>query len=109
MSQKLPVNGFEWVEDISEFDKSFIKSYNEESDEGYFLEVDGQYTGKLHDLHNDLPFLSERMKVKKVENLITNLDDKTEYVIHIINLKQALNSGLVFRVIKFNQKAWLKR
>ena len=29
MSQKLPVNGFEWVEDISEFDESFIKSYNE--------------------------------------------------------------------------------
>ena len=35
MSQKLPVN-----EDISEFDESFIKSYNEESNKGYFLEVD---------------------------------------------------------------------
>ena len=37
MSQKLPVNNFKWVEDISEFDESFIKNYNEESDEGYFL------------------------------------------------------------------------
>ena len=40
MWQKLPVNGFEWVEDISEFDESFIKSYNEENNEGYFLKVD---------------------------------------------------------------------
>ena len=62
MSQKLPVNDFKWVEDISEVDGSFINSYNEESYEGYFLEVDVQYLEKLHDLHNDLPFLAERMK-----------------------------------------------
>ena len=41
-----------------------------------------------------------------------NLHDKTEYFIHIANLKQALNNGLVLekihRVIKFNQNAWLK-
>ena len=36
MSQKLPVNDFKWVEDISEFNEDFIKSYNDESDEGYF-------------------------------------------------------------------------
>ena len=40
MSQKLPVNGFEWVGDTSQFNEDFIKSYNDESDEGYFLEVD---------------------------------------------------------------------
>ena len=37
VSQNLPVKNFKWVEDISEFDKSFIKSYNEESNEAYFL------------------------------------------------------------------------
>ena len=37
VSQNLPVKTFKWVEDISEFDESFIKSYNEESNEGYFL------------------------------------------------------------------------
>ena len=36
MSQKLPVNGFKWVKDLSEFDERFIKNYNEQSDEGYF-------------------------------------------------------------------------
>ena len=52
------------------------------------------------------------MKLEKIEKLVTNLRDKTEYVIHIKNLKQALNHGLVLkkvhRKIKFNQKAWLK-
>ena len=69
MSQKLPINNFEWIEDISEFNESFIKNYNEESDEGYFLEGDVQYPESLHNLHNDLPFLPERMKIKKLKNL----------------------------------------
>ena len=59
-----------------------------------------------------ISFLPERMKIKKAEKLVTNLHDKTEYVIHIRNLKQALNHGLILKkvpgVIKFNQKAWLK-
>ena len=42
MLQKLPVNNFEWIEDISQFNEDFIKPYGEESDEGYFLEVDIQ-------------------------------------------------------------------
>ena len=95
MLQKLPVNNFEWIKDTSQFNEDFIKNYNEESDEGYFLEVDVQYLEKLHELHNDLPFLPERMKIEKVEKLVANLHDKTEYVIHIRNLKQALNHGLV--------------
>ena len=78
MSQKLPVNNFEWIKDTSQFNEDFIKNYNEESDEGYFLEVDVQYLEKLHELHNDLPFLPERMKIEKVEKLVTNLHDKTE-------------------------------
>ena len=51
------------------------------------------------------------MKIEKVENLVANLHDKTEYFIHIRNLKEALNHRLVLkkvhRVIKFNQNAWL--
>ena len=42
MSQKIPVNNFEWIKDTSQFNKNFIKNYNEESDEEYFLEVDAQ-------------------------------------------------------------------
>ena len=56
MSQKLIVNKFQWIEDTFQLNEDFIKDYNEESDEGYFLEVDLQYPKKLHELHNDLPF-----------------------------------------------------
>ena len=109
MLQKLPVNKFEWIKDTSQFNEDFIKNYKEESDEGHYLEADVQYFEKLLDFHNDLPFLPERMKIEKVDNLVANLHDKTEYVIHIGNLKQALNRGLVLkkvqRVIKFNQNA----
>ena len=52
------------------------------------------------------------MKIEKVEKLVANLHDKTEYFILIRNLKQALNHGLILnkvhRIIKFKQKAWLK-
>ena len=63
-------------------------------------------------MHSDLPFLSERMKIKKCNKLVCNLYDKKEYVVHIRALKQALNHGLIFkkvhRIIQFNQEAWLK-
>ena len=65
MSQKLAVNGFKWVENASQFDGYFMKSYNENSGEGYFLKVDVQYPEELHELHNDLPFLPERIKIEK--------------------------------------------
>ena len=59
-----------------------------------------------------MPFLPERMTIEKVKKLLANLHGKNEYVIHIKNLKQALNYGLfqkkVHKVIKFNQNAWLK-
>ena len=75
MLQKLPVNNFEWIEDTSRSNEDFIKSYKEETDQRYFLEVDLQYPQRLHELHNDLPFLTERMKLEKVEKLVTNLHD----------------------------------
>ena len=78
MSQKLPVNNFEWIKDTSQFNKDFIKNYNEESDEGYFLEIDLQNLEKLHEFHNDLPFLLEKIKLQKAEKLLANVHDKTE-------------------------------
>ena len=75
----------------SQFNEGFIKTYNEECDKGYFLEVDVQYPEKLHELHYDLPFLTKRMKIEKVERLVANLHDKAEHVIHVRNLKQTLN------------------
>ena len=46
MIQKCPVDGFKWVEDLSQFDGSFIKNYDGNSSNGYFLEVDVKYPKK---------------------------------------------------------------
>ena len=55
------------------------------------MEVDVQYLERLYELHNDLPFLPERIKIEKVKKLVATLHDKIEYVIHIRNFEQALN------------------
>ena len=82
---------------VSKFDEHFLKNYDEDSHKGYILEVDVENSKDLHDLHSDLPFLSERMKIKKCNKLVCNLYDKKEYVVHIRALKEALNHGLIFK------------
>ena len=89
MSQKLPVNSFEWIEDTSQFNEDFIRNCNEEGDEIYFLEVDIQYSEKLHDLHNDLPLLPERVEIEKVEKLIYMI--KLNMLFKYINLGNQLH------------------
>ena len=74
MSQKLPVNGFKWVN--NKINEEFIKNYSENSDKGYILEVDIKYPKKLHDLHSDLPFLPKTMKIDKCKKLVCNLRNK---------------------------------
>ena len=110
MSQKLHVNDFKWINNASK--QCNIKSCDEDSDKGYIFEVDVNYTKRLHDLHSDLRFLPERMKIDKCKKLVCNLHDKQRYVLHIRSLKQALGYGLklekIDRVIEINQKSWLK-
>ena len=68
MSQKLPIIGFKWTEDLSEFIESFIKNYNENNDRGYFIEVDAEYSKNLFNSHKVLPFLAGK-KIKKSKNI----------------------------------------
>ena len=76
MSQKLFVDGFKWKKNMLKFNEDFIKNYDEDSDKGYILEVDVEYPKNFHDLHSDLPFLPERMKINKCNKLVCNLCDK---------------------------------
>ena len=112
MTEKLPVRGFRWMDDISKIDKDFVKVYNKNDNKGYILEVDVDYPNKLQNLHSDLPFLPERMVINNTKKLVCNLNDKRNYIVHINALKQALDHGLklrkVHRVIEFDQEAWLK-
>ena len=82
------------------------------TDKGYILEVDVSYPKDLHNSHNDLPFMCERMEINEVEKLVPNLRDKKNYIIHIQALNQALQLGLrldrIHRAIEFNQLSWLK-
>ena len=93
LSKKLPVNGFKWI-DNNEINEEFIKNYNGNDNKGYILEVDVKYPKRLHELHNDLPFLPERMKIDKCKKFVCNLSNKKNYVTHVNLLKQALNHGL---------------
>ena len=68
---------------ISKFNDNFLKNYDEESGERYILEVDVEHPKNLHDLHSDLQFLPERIKVNKCIQLVCNLHDKNSYVVHI--------------------------
>ena len=112
MCEKLPVRDFNQSNKLDMFTDEFIKNYDKNSDKGYILEVDAEYPKDHHKLHSDLPFLPERRKIRKIEKLICCLEDKENYVTHIVALKQALNHGLklskVHRVIEFTQEDWLK-
>ena len=114
MCKKLPVGNFKWLdnEDISKFNDELIKKYDENSDIGYIFEADVEYPKHIRMLHKDLPYLAERMKIDKSTKLICNVQDKKNYVVDIVALKQALNHGLklakIHKIIQFDQEVWLK-
>ena len=94
---KLPVNGFRWLysDKINEINEEFIKNYNENDGKGYILEVDVKYPKRLHKLHSDLPFLSERMEINKCKKLVCNLSKKKK-IRH------------THKFIKTSIKSWIK-
>ena len=58
------------------FNEDFIKNCHEDNDKGYIFKVDVEYPKNLHDLHSNLTFLPERMKINKCNKLVCNLYDK---------------------------------
>ena len=131
MSQYLPTGNFRWMTDkkISKID---LGKYKADGKKGLILEVDLAYDKSLHDLHNDFPVGSEKVKVSNdmlsgyckkiakkynisiglVSKLIPTLRDRKEYVLHYRNLQLYLDLSLtikkVHRVLKFDQSPWLK-
>ena len=69
------------------------------------MKVDVKYPKELHENHNELPFLAEKMKIGRKKKLAPNLKNKKGYVVHIKALDQALKHGFklkkVHRVIEF--------
>ena len=130
MSEYLPYEKFEWLENINKFD---VMSVNEKSDTGYILEVDLKYPKELHELHNDYPLAPEKLavtndmlskyckkivdkydiKVGDVKKLIPNLRNKSKYVLHYRNLQLYLFLGMklikIHRILKFKQSNWMEK
>ena len=111
MCKKLPLKNFKWI-NPNDYDEEMIKNHDENSDYGLLLEVDVKYPKEIALKHEDFGFLAVRKKIGKVEKLVTTLNNKKKYVVHILALKQALNYGLklekIRRIIGFKQKGWLK-
>ena len=96
-SQKLPVNNFDWIKDTSQFNEDYIKKTTmKEVMKDIFLKlmfnILKTYMNFIMIYHSN----QNKLKIKNIEKFVPNLHDKTEYVIHIRNLKQALSHGLVF-------------
>ena len=71
MSQPSPTGGFRWVEFVEDNDsKTIVNELSKRKDRGYLLEVDVAYPRKLHDNHNDLPFICSNMKINGVDKLV---------------------------------------
>ena len=127
MSQPLPTSDFRFLSDdeINGFD---VTTVPDDSPTGYILEVDMEYPPHLHELHNDYPLAPEKVKLTKemlspysksfpdqhvlTEKLVPNLNNKTKYVTHYVNLKLYIRLGMritrVHRVLEFRQSPWMK-
>ena len=113
MSQPFPTGGFHWVDlDESKGFKYIVDELAKCKDHGYLLEVDVVYPRKLHDYHNDPPFMCGKMKINGVDKLVPDLYYTRKYIIHIKALKQAVDHGLVLekihRAIEFKQSALMR-
>ena len=132
MSQHLPTGKFKWLTQ-KQIDETNLAKYDEKSKKGLILEVDLEYPKELHNLHNDYPLASEKVKVSRdmlsnycksiadkynistglVHKLIPTLNNKEKYVLHYRNLQLYLDLGLkiikVYRALEFNQSPWLKQ
>ena len=83
MCQYLPYSGFEWLnqKEINGFCLNYIE---ENSSRGYILEVDLEYPGELHELHNDYPLAPEKLEISQnmLSKYCSNIADELEVLIN---------------------------
>ena len=110
MSQKLPTHGFKWIDvDVTKIKKLLKKR---DTKIGYIFELDLEYPPSLWKEHNDYPLAPDRIKLDKVEKLVSSFLPKKNYVVHYKSLKQYIEMGMVLkkvhRGIKFCQSCWME-
>lgn len=104
MSQNMPYGGFKWCEENIDDALARLNSMCETDDVGRVYEVDVSYPPLLHDAHNDLPFLPHASvpQGSTVRKLMATLEKKSNYIVHYMNLKQAIENGLVVEKVVNN-------
>lgn len=113
MTQSLPLGEFEWIT-VSEKNINEVLHATNDSEFGYMIEADFHYPLRLHDMHNDYPFLTEKMRIgnNKQEKLVSNLNDKSNYILHYLMLQAVIAKGIkmkkVHKILRFRQSKWLK-
>ena len=80
MSQKLPANDFEWVEELFVFDESFVKNYDEYMNKGYILEVDVKKTDAKNDFEKDFFKLTNNAVFGKTMENLGKYNQQNTYV-----------------------------
>ena len=93
MINNLPTHRFRW-KNGEDFTPEKIDELVKKDERGYLLGVDVKYPKELHENHNVLPFLVEKMRIGREKKLVPNLKDKKGYVVHIKALDQTLKYGL---------------
>ena len=122
MSQPLPTVNFRFLTE-DEVEHLDILNVPDDYPTGYILEVHLVYPHDLHELHNDYPLAPEKVLITKEmlspyaqsfsnrhvlsEKLAPNLNDKTKYVTHYVNLKLYVRLGMrltcIHRILEFTQ------
>nr|CAI5842542.1 unnamed protein product [Callosobruchus analis] len=116
MSTYLPYGAFEWVPMEYIYHENILNQ-PDDGEYGYILEVDLKYPVDLFSVHKDLPLCPEHLvpptSNSDIKKLLTTVYDKSKYVIHYRNLKQAAQLGIIVdkihRCLKFKQAAWIKK
>ena len=125
MSQHLPQKDFKWNNQSWNDEK--ILNISDDNKIGYTFDVDLHYPKELHDKHNNYPLAPENLTIKKewlnewqqedynetkIKKLITNFNDKSNYVINYRILKLYLKLGLkitkINRVLQYEQDNYMK-
>ena len=77
MINNIPTHGFKWKNE-EDFTPEKKNELLKKDKTGYLLEVDVEYPKGLHENHNELPFLVEKMKIGREEKLVPNLKIKRD-------------------------------
>lgn len=97
MCKYMPISDFAWYPGNPEVALAQLEWMDETDDVGRFYEVDISYPQHLHDTHNDMPFLPHASipHGSTVRKLMVTFLRKERYVVHYMNLKQAMAHGVV--------------